>query len=103
MAVMVGCTPPGPLSEGEGTSQDSPAAARHPLSEWDILRAIVLSYYRANEDSNDLTPALSWRRGRKPDARDGTKTPPAIPLAPFEGGNGHPLKRGKGLIKLIKP
>ena len=33
MVVMVGCTPPGPLSEGEGTSQDSPAAARHPLSE----------------------------------------------------------------------
>ena len=29
MMVMVGCTPPGPLSEGEGTSPDSPAAARH--------------------------------------------------------------------------
>ena len=35
MVVMVGCTPPGPLLEGEGTSQDSPAAARHPLSEGD--------------------------------------------------------------------
>ena len=35
MAVMVGCTPPGPLSEGEGTSPDSPAAARHPLTEGD--------------------------------------------------------------------
>ena len=33
MMVLAGCTPPGPLSEGEGTSQDSPAAARHPLSE----------------------------------------------------------------------
>ena len=33
MVLLVGCTPPGPLSEGEGTSQDSPAAARHPLSE----------------------------------------------------------------------
>ena len=33
MAVMVGCTPPGPLSEGERISPDSPAAARHPLSE----------------------------------------------------------------------
>jgi len=37
MVVMVGCTPPGPLSEGEGTSQDSPAAARHPLSEGERL------------------------------------------------------------------
>ena len=35
MMVMVGCTPPGPLSEGEGTPHDSPAAARHPLSEGD--------------------------------------------------------------------
>ena len=35
MVVMVGCTPPDPLLEGEGTSQDSPAAARHPLSEGD--------------------------------------------------------------------
>ena len=33
MAVMVGCTSPGPLSEGERISPDSPAAARHPLSE----------------------------------------------------------------------
>ena len=33
MVMVVGCTPPGPLSEGEGTSPDSPAAARHPLSE----------------------------------------------------------------------
>ena len=33
MVLLAGCTPPGPLSEGEGTSQDSPAAARHPLSE----------------------------------------------------------------------
>ena len=33
MVLVAGCTPPGPLSEGEGTSQDSPAAARHPLSE----------------------------------------------------------------------
>ena len=35
MVLVAGCTPPGPLSEGEGTSQDSPAAARHPLSEGD--------------------------------------------------------------------
>ena len=35
--VMVGCTPPGPLSEGEGISPDSPAAARHPLSEGERL------------------------------------------------------------------
>ena len=35
MVVLAGCTPPGPLSEGERTSQDSPAAARHPLSEGD--------------------------------------------------------------------
>ena len=35
MAVLAGCTPPGPLSEGEGTSQDSPAALRHPLLEGD--------------------------------------------------------------------
>jgi len=35
MVVLVGCTPPGPLSEGEGTPPDSPAAARHPLSEGD--------------------------------------------------------------------
>jgi len=33
MAVLAGCTPPGPLSEGEGTQPDSPAAVRHPLSE----------------------------------------------------------------------
>ena len=33
LVLLVGCTPPGPLSEGEGTSPDSPAAARHPLSE----------------------------------------------------------------------
>ena len=37
MMVLVGCTPPGPLSEGEGTSQDSPAAARHPLLEGEGL------------------------------------------------------------------
>ena len=37
MAVLAGCTPPGPLSEGEGTSPDSPAAARHPLSEGERL------------------------------------------------------------------
>jgi len=37
MMVMVGCTPPGPLSEGERTSPDSPAAARHPLSEGERL------------------------------------------------------------------
>ena len=37
MAVMVGCTPPGPLSEGERTSQDSPAAVRHPLTEGERL------------------------------------------------------------------
>ena len=37
MAVMVGCTPPGPLLEGEGISPDSPAAARHPLSEGEGL------------------------------------------------------------------
>ena len=35
MVLVAGCTPPGPLSEGEGTSPDSPAAARHPLSEGD--------------------------------------------------------------------
>ena len=35
--LLVGCTPPGPLSEGEGTSPDSPAAARHPLSEGEGL------------------------------------------------------------------
>ena len=34
---VVGCTPPGPLSEGEGTPPDSTAAARHPLSEGDRL------------------------------------------------------------------
>ena len=33
MVLVAGCTPPGPLSEGERTSQDSPAAARHPLSK----------------------------------------------------------------------
>ncbi len=33
MVLVAGCTPPGPLSEGGRTSQDSPAAARHPLSE----------------------------------------------------------------------
>ena len=34
LAMMVaGCTPPGPLSEGERISPDSPAAARHPLLE----------------------------------------------------------------------
>ncbi len=37
MAVMVGCTPPGPLSEGERISSDSPTAARHPLSEGERL------------------------------------------------------------------
>ena len=37
MVLVAGCTPPGPLSEGEGTSQDSPAAARHPLSEGERL------------------------------------------------------------------
>ena len=35
LVLLVGCTPPGPLSEGERTSPDSPAAARHPLSEGD--------------------------------------------------------------------
>ncbi len=33
MVLVVGCTPPGPLSEGEGISPDSPAAARHSLSQ----------------------------------------------------------------------
>ena len=37
LVLLVGRTPPGPLSEGEGTSQDSPAAARHPLSEGERL------------------------------------------------------------------
>ena len=38
LAMMVaGCTPPGPLSEGERISPDSPAAARHPLSEGEGL------------------------------------------------------------------
>ena len=37
MMVVVGCTPPGPLSEGERTLSDSPAAARHPLTEGDGL------------------------------------------------------------------
>ena len=37
MVLVVGCTPPGPLSEGEGISPDSPAAARHPLSEGEGL------------------------------------------------------------------
>ena len=37
MVMVVGCTPPGPLSEGEGTSPDSPAAARHPLTEGEGL------------------------------------------------------------------
>ena len=43
----------------------------------------VLSCYRANDglprrfaappqEGDDLTPALSWRRGRRTDARDGT-------------------------------
>ncbi len=54
MMVMVGCTPPGPLSEGEGlpptTSPrpspggeggDSPAAARHPLMEGEACRTLV--------------------------------------------------------------
>ena len=41
MVVMVGCTPPGPLSEGEGTSSDSPAAARHPLMEGEACRTLV--------------------------------------------------------------
>ncbi len=53
MAVMVGCTPPGPLSEGEGTSTtsprpspggeggNSPAAARHPLMEGEACRTLV--------------------------------------------------------------
>ena len=41
MAVMVGCTPPGPLSEGERTSPDSPAAARHPLMEGEACRTLV--------------------------------------------------------------
>ena len=35
MVLVMGCTPPGPLSEGEGTSPDFPADARHPLSEGD--------------------------------------------------------------------
>ena len=37
MVVLVGCTPPGPLSEGERISPDSPAAVRHPLSEGERL------------------------------------------------------------------
>ena len=37
MVLVAGCTPPGPLSEGERTSQDSPAAVRHPLSEGERL------------------------------------------------------------------
>ena len=38
MMVMVGCTPPGPLLKGEGTSPDSPAAARHPLAKTALPR-----------------------------------------------------------------
>ena len=37
MVLLVGCTPPGPLSEGERTSPDSPAALRHPLLEGEGL------------------------------------------------------------------
>ena len=37
MVLVVGCTPPGPLSEGERISPDSPAAVRHPLSEGERL------------------------------------------------------------------
>ena len=37
MVLVAGCTPPGPLLEGKGTSPDSPAAARHPLSEGEGL------------------------------------------------------------------
>ena len=54
VAVVVGCTPPGPLSEGEGLPHttsprpspggegvDSPAAARHPLMEGEACRTLV--------------------------------------------------------------
>ncbi len=52
MVVMVGCTPPGPLSEGDGTSPDSPAAARHPLSEGDGP---------AHEDLENIDSLMWWR------------------------------------------
>ncbi len=52
MVVMVGCTPPGPLSEGEGISPDSPAAARHPLMEGEACRTLEgidsLMWWRAD-------------------------------------------------------
>ena len=41
MLMVLGCqTPPGRLLEGEGTSLDSPAAARHPLLEGEACRTL---------------------------------------------------------------
>jgi hypothetical protein len=41
LLMVLGCqTPPGPLLEGEGTSLDSPAAARHPLMEGEACRTL---------------------------------------------------------------
>ena len=41
LLMVLGCqTPPGPLLEGERTSSDSPAAARHPLMEGEACRTL---------------------------------------------------------------
>ena len=78
MAVMVGCTPPGPLSEGEGLPHttsprpspggeggESPAAARHPLKRGTDspaeLPKLSGSVLKRVIDSPALTGTPSWR------------------------------------------
>ena len=90
MAVMVGCTPPGPLSEGEGASQDSPAAARHPLSEGERLpRPAATPSQRGTTAHEDLEniDSLMWK---EPDSAlkvmmEFAGSPEADSLNEFEG------------------
>ena len=63
MVLVAGCTPPGPLSEGEGTSQDSPAAVRHPLSEGERLpRPAGTPSQRGNCRALEEIDSLMWQQ-----------------------------------------
>jgi hypothetical protein len=64
-AYVLTTTSPRPSPPGEGV--DSPAAKRHPLLEGEAFQTHEM----------------------------GTNNPPAIPLAPLEGGMATPLKGGK--------